>query len=167
MRKVMMQVAIVVCLGISVCSFADVSASASLGSRGGENLAAPDFTLETAGGKTVSLKDFKGKGVILFFFASWCPYCRQKLPSLSKNYSRYQSENIQLLAINAGESKAKVSAFAAKEKLPFDILLDVDSKTSGAYDVVGIPTFVLISKDGRVVYEDNDLPHNYKELIEK
>lgn len=129
--------------------------------------AAFDFTLDTAGGKTVSLKEAKGKGVILFFFTTWCPYCRQKFPSLSKDYETFRREGIELFVIDAGESQAKVSSFLSKAQPPFDVLLDKSTAVAEAYGVVGVPTFILISKSGVVVYEGNDLPGNYKELLNK
>ncbi|MEK7849645.1 MAG: TlpA disulfide reductase family protein [Candidatus Omnitrophota bacterium] len=132
-------------------------------------LAAPafDFTLDTVGGKTVSLKEAKGKGVILFFFTTWCLYCRQKFPSLSKDYETFRREGFELFAIDAGESQAKVSSFLSKVNPPFDVLLDKSTAVSEAYGIVGVPTFILISKSGVIVYEGNDLPRGYKDLLNK
>mgnify|MGYP001602487520 FL=1 len=129
--------------------------------------AAFDFTLDTVSGKTVSLKDAKGKGVILFFFTTWCPACRQKFPSLSKDHETFRREGIGLFVIDAGESQAKVSSFLSKVNPPFDVLLDTSTAVAEAYGVMGVPTFILISKSGVVVYEGNDLPGDYKELLNK
>lgn len=152
-------------LFIFILSLRVAGAAGSLGMSGKEQKKAPDFSLETVAGKTVALKDLNGQGAIMFFFTSWCPYCRQKLPLLSQEYPTYQKEDVRLVAVDAGESKAKVSSFATKEKLPFDVLLDIDMKVAEAYGVIGVPTFVLISKGGAVVYQGNELPRNYKELL--
>lgn len=152
---------------LSFLSFENVLASASLPKEPKTAEAAFDFTLDTAGGKTVSLKEAKGKGVILFFFTTWCPFCRQKFPSLSKDYETFHREGIELFVIDAGESQAKVNSFLSKVTPPFDVLLDKDTTVAEAYSIVGVPTFVLISKSGAVVYEGNDLPGGYKELLNK
>jgi len=167
MNKIYLRVVMGVMAVLLLFSSRDVSAYASLGQKSQSQTIAPDFSLETIAGKITALKDLKGKGVILFFFTTWCPYCRQKLPLLAKQYQKYQSDGFELLVTDVGESKAKVSSFAAKEHLPFDILLDVDMKASEAYGVLGVPTFILISKDGLVVYEGNEMPSNYQELLNK
>lgn len=143
-------------------SWESIQASASL--RSGavrEDSVAPDFTLSTIRDETVSLKDFKDKGIILFFFTTWCPYCREKMPELARHYSAYEKQGIELLVIDSGESKAKVVSFASKEDYPFDILLDTSAGVADAYGVLGVPTFVLISKEGKVVFFGNRLPDNY------
>ena len=165
MNKITIKGTLFFVLSLFVLSSQNVSASASIGQSAKEKVVAPEFTLGTAQGKTVSLKDFKEKGKVLFFFTIWCPYCRQKLPVLAKEYEQFRSQNIELLLIDAGESKLKVSSFIAKEQLPFDVLLDTSMKTSEAYEVIGVPTFVLVSKDGLIVYQGNDLPRDYKELL--
>jgi len=167
MNKILLRVVMGVVTVVLLFSSRDVSAYASLGQKNSTQAIAPDFSLPTIAGKTVALKDLKGKGTILFFFTTWCPYCRQKLPLLAKQSEKYQSEGFEILATDVGESKAKVSSFATKEHLPFDILLDVDMKVSEAYGVLGVPTFILISKGGLVVYEGNEMPSNYQELLNK
>ncbi len=168
MKKIIVKFAVVcmACFGLFSSQNVPVSASSSISKEPGE-VAAPDFTLSTVKGSTVALKDFKDKGVILFFFTTWCPLCRAKVPTIAKNYETYQKEGVDFLVVNAGESRAKVSSFVAKEKAPFDVLLDSEMKVSEAYDVVGVPTFIVISKSGRIVYEDNEMPTNYKELMAK
>ncbi len=165
MNKITIKGTLFFVLSLFVLSSQNVSASASIGQSAKEKVVAPEFTLGTTQGKTVSLKDFKEKGKVLFFFTIWCPYCRQKLPVLAKEYEQFRSQNIELLLIDAGESKLKVSSFIAKEQLPFDVLLDTSMKTSEAYEVIGVPTFVLVSKDGLIVYQGNDLPRDYKEIL--
>lgn len=167
MKKIAMRIAVSLFLFVFFLSSYNICASASLLKRKGspEKVSAPDFSLESISGKTVSLSDLKGKGAVLFFFTTWCPYCRAKIPMFSKEYSLHQSQGIEFLLIDTGESKTKVASFVAKEHLSFDILLDIKMKTADDYGIVGVPTFILISKEGFVVYEGNDLPHNYAELL--
>lgn len=167
MKKIAMRIAVSLFVFVFFVSSYNVCASASLLKRkgGSEKVTAPDFSLETVSGKTVSLSDLKGKGVVLFFFTTWCPYCRSKVPMLSKEYSQCQDQGIEFLLIDTGESKAKVASFVDKEHLTFDVLLDIKMSAADEYGIVGVPTFVLVSKEGFVVYEGNDLPGDYAELL--
>ena len=168
MSKFSLRYFCILVLFLSFLSFDNAIASASLPKeKKTAEAAAFDFTLDTVGGKTASLKDANGKSAMLFFFTTWCPYCRQKFPSLSKDYDTFRSEGIELFVIDAGESQAKVSSFLSKVNPPFDVLLDKSTAVSEAYGVIGVPTFVLISKSGNIVYEGNDLPGDYKELLNK
>ena len=170
MKKNMITIALGVVAVMMMTTVVDLRAYAMTGDGRGEaaqKAPAPDFALTSVSGKTVSLKDFKGKNVILFFFATWCPYCREKIPGLTQNYALYQSQWIDVVLIDAGESQQKVESFAKKQGLSFDILLDKDSKVSESYGVMGIPTFVLINKEGMIVDEDNELPGNYQDLLMK
>ncbi len=141
-------------------------ASASMPKEGVGTLAS-DFTLSSISDKTVSLNDFKGKNVILFFFTTWCPWCRKKFPDLEKNQEKYKKDGIELVVIDAGESRAKVASFASKIGTSFDILLDRDMNVADDYGVVGVPSFVLISDEGYVLYKDNDLPDDYNKIFSR
>lgn len=163
MKKIMCGV-VSVLFGLAFFCPLNVSASASVVKRENSQ-AALDFTLETVQGKSVSLAEYKNKGVILFFFTTWCPMCQRKIPALSKDYGDCQKDGVNFFAVDVGESLPKVSSFAAKHNVPFDILLDKDMKFSEQYDVMGVPTFIIIGKSGRVVYAGNDMAGNYKELL--
>ncbi len=126
--------------------------------QGGE---AKEFTLSSVSGKTVAMDDFNGRETILFFFTTWCPYCRDKFPLLAREYANYQREGIDLWVVDVAESPAKVSSFLSKQEAPFDVLLDKTGSVAQAYQVVGVPTFVLINKEGRIVYDGNDMPQDY------
>ncbi len=143
----------------------NVSASASIRRPQLVGSMAPDFTLETTADTKVTLRDVNGHGTILFFFTTWCPYCREKLPSLDAERRKMKDEKIELLLVDAGESKAKVKAFIEKQQLPFVVLLDVHTLVAESYGVVGVPTFVLISADGEIVWMGNELPDNYRKLL--
>ena len=157
----------VLLLAVMILSTQEAIASASRKTKEDKSLSAPAFSLKTLHGQTCDSQSLEGKKAILFFFTTWCPYCVEKIPMLSKNKSFYQEQGIELLAIDVSESEAKVSSFATKQKIDFDILLDTTGNTSREYGVIGVPTFVLVSKDGNIVYHDNDLPRNYLELLDK
>lgn len=141
-------------------------ASASMGKSRLTGEPAPAFSLESTKGGKVSLADLKGKEIILFFFTTWCPYCREKMPVLAEEY-RKSGAKPEILPIDVGESKAKVIAFAEKDGLPFPVFLDSDTRVSGAYGLVGVPTVVLISSDGTVAWIGNDLPSDYEKLFKR
>ncbi|HQP92271.1 MAG TPA: TlpA family protein disulfide reductase, partial [Candidatus Omnitrophota bacterium] len=98
-------------------------ASANLDQGTKTGIEAPSFSLEGIDGSTVALSDMKGKNVMLFFFATWCPWCRKSIPDIIKNQPKLKKDNVEVLLIDAGESKAKVASFAEKQEIPFNILL--------------------------------------------
>lgn len=121
---------------------------------------APDFTLQDLGGKSVSLSSFKGKGVILFFWTTWCPHCRGQMAVLNRDFQRMADAGIVLLAIDVGESKARVANFIGSNA-PYPVLLDTMREASFDYGVVGVPTFIFISKQGTIITTMHQLPSNY------
>lgn len=149
---------LVLCFNFSACSFSQESY---------ENNKAADFTLQELSGKNISLGDFKGKGVILFFWATWCPHCRNALLVLDSEYKNMASADIKLLAIDIGEPKAVVENFKQKYSIKYPILLDSSGSVAHEYGVLGVPTFVVISQKGTIVSFSNSLPDNYKELVLK
>jgi len=130
------------------------------------NETAPDFTLQDLSGQDISLSDLQGKGVIIFFWATWCPHCRNALPILSREYQNMLDSDIVLLAINIRESKKLVESYAQRNSIDFPVLLDWDSEVASAYEVVGVPTIVLVSREGKIVSVSNSLPKDYMELLE-
>lgn len=112
---------------------------------------APDFVLEDLEGKKVKLSDYKGKVVLLVFSTTWCQYCRAEIPHLKKLYSQYKEKGLEIINIDIQESREKVSSFAAKHKLPYKVLLDNDGEVARTYDVRGVPTKILIGKDGKIL----------------
>lgn len=114
---------------------------------------APDFTLTTLDGKTLSLSQFRGKVVMLNFWASWCPPCRAEMPSVEKLYLRMKKTgDFVLLAVNV-ESNARqaIKDFAGKNSLNFPILLDQEQGAAKLYQVSGIPQTYIIDPRGVIV----------------
>lgn len=112
---------------------------------------APDFTLKDVAGNEVKLSDYQGKVVLLVFSTTWCSYCRAEVPHLKKLYAKYQSKGLVLLNIDIQESQKKVASFVAKNKISYPVLLDEDGKVSLAYGIQGVPTTVLINKEGIIL----------------
>lgn len=112
---------------------------------------AVNFSLEDIKSQRVSLSDFKDKPLILFFWTTWCPYCRKELKKFSDTYEKLAKAGIGLLAINIGESSVKVDNFTKNFSLLFPVLLDTDASVASIYKILGVPTYVLIDKKGRIV----------------
>lgn len=116
---------------------------------------APDFTLETLAGETVTLSELKGKKVILNFWATWCPPCKAEMPHMESFYSKLTDEDqVELIAVNVTESErlglGEVEKFVDSYKLSFPIPLDKEGEVSRTYSVFSMPTTFMIDTQGRI-----------------
>ncbi|ARK25548.1 thiol-disulfide oxidoreductase [Sporosarcina sp. P37] len=116
---------------------------------------APDFTLETLAGETVTLSALKGKKVILNFWATWCPPCKAEMPHMQKFYSKLTDEDqVELIAVNVTESEKlgvnEVKKFVDSYHLSFPIPLDETAKVTQLYGVFSMPTTFMIDTEGRI-----------------
>lgn len=109
---------------------------------------APNFELQSLDGQSVSLKDFKGKPVLINFWATWCGPCVYEMPFLQEIHDEWSSKGLILLAINDGESLSKVSQFMQRYNFSLPVLLDNRQAVAKKYNIVGIPTTFFIDKDG-------------------
>ncbi|MBE3579715.1 MAG: TlpA family protein disulfide reductase [Caldanaerobacter subterraneus] len=108
---------------------------------------APDFTLKDLNGNTVTLSSLRGKKVILNFWATTCPYCKIEMPALDK-FIRAHKDDTVLLAIDLGESEAKVRQYLEGKGYQFTVLLDSDLSTAYDYKIQFIPVSYFIDKNG-------------------
>lgn len=114
-------------------------------------IAAPDITLQDLTGKTWRLGDQKGKVVLLDFTTTWCPWCIKDIPNLKKISEKYRTQKFEFAAVYIQESAQKVSSFAQKKGIGYKVLLDPDAKAARQYGVRGVPTKVIVDKDGYIV----------------
>lgn len=127
---------------------------------------APDFQLRDLNNDTVILSHYKYKcPVLLFFWATWCPYCRKELKVLNDKYMGLVKEGLEVLPINVGESAYKVGNFLQSYHLGLGVLLDKDSSVAEAYRLFGLPTYYLIDKKGYICFQGYSFPEKYKDLI--
>jgi peroxiredoxin len=114
--------------------------------------AAPDFDLEDPDGNPQRLADYQGKAVILNFWATWCPPCREEMPSMQRAHEAVSDDGIALVAINVGEDADTIEQFLASYPVDFPLPMDLDSKVVQSYPVRGLPTTFVIDPEGRLVY---------------
>lgn len=110
---------------------------------------APDFTLKTLDGDTVSLSDYQGKIVLLNFWATTCGYCVQEMPDLDKLNKEY--EDVVVLAVDVMEKEDKVREFIEDGGYDFDVALDLDGQVAMTYLIPGFPTSYFIEEDGTLI----------------
>ncbi|MDH7571079.1 MAG: TlpA disulfide reductase family protein [Armatimonadota bacterium] len=125
-----------------------------------------DFSLPDINGKSVKLSDAKGKVVLLQIFAHWCPPCNAEAPRLEAAWTKYQKQGAVFAAIAIaarGDAVEKAREFAKKHSLTFPVLVDARNVTAKAFGVRGVPTNVIIGKDGKVAFLKSGF--NEKELF--
>jgi peroxiredoxin len=117
-----------------------------------ERPAAPDFALEDLDAQVHGLEQYRGRVVVVNFWATWCPPCRHELPSLQRLWEDMREEGVVVLGINVGEDPDSIFLFTADYPVDFPLLLDRDSTTIGEWPVVGIPTTFIVDTRGRMAY---------------
>ena len=111
---------------------------------------APDLNLTTLGGDPVSLSDYLGQVVLVNLWATWCPPCREEMPTLQAFYEKYKSEGFVLIAIDQGEALPQVNPFVTEFKLTFPVWLDTGSEAGRVFETMNLPSSYVIDRTGRV-----------------
>ncbi len=110
---------------------------------------APDFTLQDLDGREVSLKDLRGHPVMINFWATWCPPCRQEIPVIEQMYrSTHQGDNYQILGVAIQSDLPTIRAFVQEFDMSFPVLPDGDGRITSLYHILPIPTTFFIDRDG-------------------
>ena len=129
---------------------------------------APDFTLKTLGGKSTVMSQYRaGQPAIVFFWATWCPHCREALEDLNNRKDQLAQKGIKVILVDLGESIEEVRPHIQKNKIGFEVFLDEDTSLAEAYGIIGVPTFFLLNKDGMVQAVEHELPQDYEQLLLK
>lgn len=113
---------------------------------------AASFSLEDTNGNQVNLKDYKGKFVLLNFWATWCAPCRKEMPAMSNLHDEFKGESLEVVGVHVGPSLAGVKKFLEAVPVNFTILIDKDMSLAN-WGVQGLPTTFLINPDGKLVYK--------------
>ncbi|PIQ83496.1 MAG: hypothetical protein COV75_07110 [Candidatus Omnitrophica bacterium CG11_big_fil_rev_8_21_14_0_20_63_9] len=123
----------------------------------------PPFSAADLNGQQHDLAAYKGRVVVLHFWASWCPYCRSEIPELTELYQQ-ANKSVQVIAVSSDEDVAVLKQFIAEKQLPYPIIADHDMprSISEQYGISGIPVTYVIGKDGRIA----ERLHGASEIIE-
>jgi thiol-disulfide isomerase/thioredoxin len=118
-------------------------------------VAAGDFTLTDMDGAQHRLSDYRGKVVLVNFWATWCPPCRKEMPSLERLYQHFKGRSFMVLAINQWETVDHVFSYMGDLNVfpEFPILFDRESKVSEDFGVRGLPTSFIVDTEGRIIYK--------------
>jgi len=115
-----------------------------------------DFTLTELGGKKWTLKEQRGKVVVVNFWATWCPPCRKEMPDLETLYKQFKDQGLVILAIS-DEDAGKVAPFIAEQKVTYPILLDPERKVNELFQIEGIPKTFVYDRSGKLVAQSIDM----------
>jgi len=113
-------------------------------------LPTPALRLKDVDDKVIDLAQYKGRVVLINFWATWCPPCRKEFPSLSRVRKLFKPGEFEVLAVNVGEDPDSVFSFTGITDFP--VMFDRDSKTMGTWSVHGLPTTFLVDRQGRLAY---------------
>ncbi len=131
------------------------------------NIVAKGIILIDLEGAPVNLSRYIGKPVILFFWTTWCPYCRDELKILNRQAALMAKEGIVVIGVNLSESQSKVQRFFKGYWLNFKMLLDKNGLLADKYDLMGVPTYVFLNKEGKEISQAHSFPLNYRDLLLK
>jgi thiol-disulfide isomerase/thioredoxin len=112
----------------------------------------PALTLKDPSGRTHALADYRGKVILVNFWATWCEPCRDEMPSLRRLRERLSGQPFEVLAVNYGEAAPRVTEFLSRENLDLVALLDPNQEASRAWRVRVLPASFLVGTDGRARY---------------
>lgn len=112
---------------------------------------APDFALVDLNGEKHQLSEYKGQGVFLNFWGTWCAPCKKEMPAMGRQYEVYKDQGVQILAVNIAEPDLKVRTFAEQYGMTFPTLIDTTKSVMQAYNVKPLPTTLLINPEGKIV----------------
>ncbi|HKA33645.1 MAG TPA: TlpA disulfide reductase family protein [Candidatus Binatia bacterium] len=113
-----------------------------------DNSPTPDFTLADPSGKKATLKEYRGKLVLLNFWATWCVPCREEMPAMERLYQQFKDKGFTIVAVNIKDSKKDAFAFLKELKITYPIMLDPDGEVGLLYGAWGLPTTYLIGPKG-------------------
>lgn len=112
---------------------------------------AVSYDVKRIDGQTDGLSRYRGSVVVMNLWATWCPPCREEMPALQQFYRENRTKGVVVLGVDQGESAQAASAFAREHGVTFPILLDADQQYGRSYAAVGLPTTVIVGRNGHVM----------------
>ncbi|NIO22131.1 MAG: redoxin domain-containing protein [Candidatus Aenigmarchaeota archaeon] len=116
---------------------------------------AKDFTLESVDGKKkVSLEDFKGKPVVINFWASWCGPCKEEMPLFEKTWKKYKDKDVVFVGIDVMDDRNNAQVFLKDQGVTYTNLYDPTGEISNKYGVIALPATFFLDKEGKIVVKN-------------
>lgn len=134
---------------------------------------APDFTLNTFDGRKITLSEQLGQVVVINFWASWCPPCRDEAPYLESSWKNYQDQGVLFLGVDYVDTEREALAYIAEFDITYPNGPDIGTRISQAYRIQGVPETFFIAKDGTIRWvkvgplEPPELEEKIGELLEE
>lgn len=147
---------LMVCLGVAVAANAKL-----IGQQ------APDFTLKSDQGDNKKLSEYRGKVVLINFWATWCGPCQQELPKLAELKQLHDEYDFELLGVNIDEEPEKAIKLARKLGVNFPVLFDQQKQVSKLYDIDAMPMTILVDRNGDVRYLHRGYKESYLSLYQQ
>jgi thiol-disulfide isomerase/thioredoxin len=124
---------------------------------------APDFSGKTLNGKEIKLSDYQGKVVLIDFWASWCPPCREEMPELIKFYKSHNNNDFELIAVNIDEKSSNMEQFLGKlfPEPQFPIIVDDHQQIPPLFNIEAMPTTIFIDKKGDIRFRHDGFKEDY------
>ena len=157
-------------LFIALAAVLCVTASCSKGreeSKQADSNTAPSFSVKDIDGNKVDLADYRGKVVILEFFATWCEPCRISAPDLQSVYERYKSRGLAIIGVAADEGSdaaAMARSFVKEYRLSYPVAVD-GGQTMKQYGAYSLPTTVIIDREGKIINKHLGISVNYAKRL--
>lgn len=151
---------VVLSLALALCLASPVARAVAVGD------VAPDLSAMTTDGKPARLAELRGKTVWLDFWASWCGPCRQSFPWMNAMQEKYAGSGLAIVAVNVDKKRADADRFLAEVPARFPLAFDAEGATPNAYAIKGMPTSILIDRDGRVVAVHNGFRNDERDALE-
>ena len=144
--------------------------SSGPGGPGNTNQQAPQFSLQNLDGKTVSLKDFGNKVIIVDFWATWCGPCRMEIPHLNQLYLDNKGKGLQIIGVSMDDGSDAVKQFLLKNRVDYPVVMGNEDVANDFGGVEGLPTKFIIDRSGKVIrklvgYQVAELEKTIRELL--
>lgn len=111
---------------------------------------APDFELVDLNGNIHRLSDYKGQGVLLNFWGTWCEPCKREFPAIERQYKSFEEQGVRVLAVNIAETEFEVKNYVKSMSMTFPVAIDPTKSVMNAYNVTNLPATILINAEGKV-----------------